>query len=27
VITFVADLPARATIPELILTPSANPFV
>jgi NADP-dependent 3-hydroxy acid dehydrogenase YdfG len=27
VITFVAGLPARATIPELILTPSANPFV
>lgn len=27
VIEFVADLPARATIPELILTPSANPFV
>jgi NADP-dependent 3-hydroxy acid dehydrogenase YdfG len=27
VIVFVAGLPARATIPELILTPSANPFV
>lgn len=27
VIEFVAGLPARATIPELILTPSANPFV
>lgn len=27
VIEFVAELPARATIPELILTPSANPFV
>lgn len=27
VIAFVAGLPARATIPELILTPSANPFV
>ena len=27
VIAFVADLPARATIPEMILTPSANPFV
>lgn len=27
VIEFVAGLPVRATIPELILTPSANPFV
>jgi len=27
VVEFVAALPARATIPEMILTPSANPFV
>jgi NADP-dependent 3-hydroxy acid dehydrogenase YdfG len=27
VVEFVANLPARATIPEMILTPSANPFV
>jgi NADP-dependent 3-hydroxy acid dehydrogenase YdfG len=27
VVQFVASLPARATIPELVLTPSANPFV
>ncbi len=27
VVQFVAGLPARATIPEMILTPSANPFV
>ena len=27
VVQFVAELPARATIPEMILTPSANPFV
>lgn len=27
VVAFVASLPARATIPEMILTPSANPFV
>jgi NADP-dependent 3-hydroxy acid dehydrogenase YdfG len=26
-VQFIANLPARAHIPEMILTPSSNPFV